>query len=289
MTPHSLKPTVWVNGRFIPEDQAVVSIFDRSFQYGDGLFETIRIHHSVPMHWTPHLDRLRAGAEQLRIQIPFDPAAITAAAQTLVQEHAVQEAILRLTLSRGVGRRGYSPRGANQPMLVMTLHPLSESERTPPAGWNLATSRFRLPARDLLSRFKTANKLIQVLARAEAEDSGADEALLLDSGGHLAETTSGNLFWIEDGVVCTPPLSTGALAGVTRDAVIQLCARLGLDSGELISEADRLKSADGVFVTLSSWGIVPVARLDGLDLPSSPVTDRIRKAYWEAAGGSGTP
>lgn len=289
MIPEGSASKVWFDGHMIPSDQAVVSIFDRSFQLGDGLFETVRVHRGVPMQWHLHLERLQMGAKTLRIRIPFEAAEITEAARSLIRDQSVPEGILRLTLSRGVGPRGYSPQGADQPRLALTLHPLPHPEDRAPAGWNLATSRFRIPTENPLSPFKTAGKLLQIMARMEAEDAGADDALLLDTNHHLAEASSGNLFWIENGVVCTPPPATGALPGVTREVVLRLCVRLGLKSAQVLRPRVAMADADGSFVTLSSLGIVPVTRLDGDRVKESPLTERLRLAYWEDAANAGTP
>src|SRR5207244_3239562 len=148
---------VFLNGQFVPESQAVVSIFDRSFLYGDGLFETMRIHNGKPFRWVQHLDRLRQGAEFLKIRIPFAEAALEKFAAELVTRNQMPEALLRLTLSRGVGVRGYSPKGAEQPFLAMSLHPIPVSET--PVQWKLVISSFRLPANEPLAQFKTCNKL----------------------------------------------------------------------------------------------------------------------------------
>ncbi|MEN9677877.1 MAG: branched-chain-amino-acid transaminase [Verrucomicrobiota bacterium] len=289
MTSPPFDSVVWIDGRLVPATEATVSIFDRSFLYGDGLFETVRIHRSTPLHWDRHLHRLREGAKALRLQIPYSDAEITDTAQAMIRRQSATEAILRLTLSRGIGRRGYSIRGAHQPRLIITVHALPDVPPDAAEGWKLATSEYRLPARDPLTRFKTANKLIQVMARAEAEDAGADEALLLDTDGHLAETASGNLFWIADGVVWTPPLSTGALAGVTRSVVLELAPRLGLQSGEKLQGLPTLLRTDGVFVTQSSRGIISVTQVDGTPVAASPIIVRLREAYWAEAAKSGTP
>src|SRR5665213_711952 len=148
-----------------------------------------------------------------------------AAAWRLIARNQMPEAMLRLSVSRGLTARGYSPKNATRPSVVMTMHPLPNLDWTKLPRWRVVTASFRLPANDPLTSFKTANKLIQILARAEADDAGAHEALLLNTKGFLAEGTTSNLFWIRDGAVCTPPLAAGALPGVTRGAVFDLCAR----------------------------------------------------------------
>jgi branched-chain amino acid aminotransferase len=126
---------------------------------------------------------------------------------------------------------------------------------------------------------KSASKLLHVLARAEAEDLGADEALLLNSAGDVAEATSGNVFWLADGRLFTPPVTDGALAGVTRAWVLRLAAELGLSAAEQSGTPDDLRAAEGVFLTLSSLEIIPVSHLDGAALRSSPAIRRLHEAY----------
>ena len=289
---------VFLNGKIIAEESAVVSIFDRGFLYGDGLFETLRVVNGQPFRWAQHVERLQHGADFLKIKLPFAPAVLRGFAAELIAKNQMPDSLLRLTLSRGVGVRGYSPKGAEQPTLVMTLHPApgtpaSGAARWSPSfslsgdtlkrelqlGWKLITSSLRLPAGDPIARFKTANKLAQILARAEADAAGADEALLLDTSGHIAETSGGNLFWIERGAVCTPPLAAGILPGVTRAVVLELCRQLDLPVSETNILPTQLRAADGVFVSLSTLGVVEVVALDGVKLNVAAQVATIRQAY----------
>ncbi len=298
---------VFLNGRFVTEEQAVVSVFDRGFLYGDGLFETLRVFGGKPFRWAQHWERFRRGAGFLGMKIPFPADALRGYAEQLISENQLPDSLLRLTLSRGVGARGYSPQGADRPTLAMTLHPLpgapnsgsahSESgvagvdreagvpNAECPPGWRLITSSFRLPAGESLAQFKTCNKLPQILARAEADAAGADEALLLNTDGFVVEATSSNLFWIASEAVCTPPLTSGILAGVTRAVVLEICRSLGLKCLEINAKPEELKQAQGVFLSLSSWGVVPAQSLDGRGLQPSPLIETIRLAYWQLVRG----
>ncbi|MCX6895515.1 MAG: aminodeoxychorismate lyase [Verrucomicrobia bacterium] len=270
---------IFLNGQFVPEDRAVVSVFDRGFLYGDGLFETMRVVNGQPFRWTQHLERLQHGADFLKIKLPFPPDALRWFVGDLIAQNEMPDSLLRLTLSRGVGPRGYSPKGAESPTLVMTLHPAPGAPVSGPASWKLITSSLRLPVGDPLARFKTANKLAQVLARAEADAAGADEVLLLDTNGHVAEASGGNLFWIERGAVCTPPLTAGILPGVTRAVIFELCQKLNLSVRETNILPAQLRAVDGVFVSLSSFGVVEAVSLDGQSLNASPLVEKLRAAY----------
>jgi aminodeoxychorismate lyase len=282
---------IFLNGQFVREERAVVSVFDRGFLYGDGLFETLRVFHGKPFRWAQHLERLQRGAEFLKIKLPFSPEALHDFARELIKKNEMPDALLRVTLSRGVGVRGYSPKGAESPTLVMSLHAVTghpvpsdgrgaggEGKLSPPR-WNLITSSHRLPAKEALAQFKTCNKLPQILARAEADAAGADEALLLNTDGFIVEGASSNLFWIEGDTICTPPLAAGILPGVTRAVVLEICRALAMETRESEILSEQLRRAAGIFVSLSSFGIVEAASLDGHVLSRSPLIGQIQESY----------
>ena len=271
---------VFLNGEFVPEEKAVVSVFDRSFQFGDGLFETMRVYRGKPFRWLDHIERLERGAEFLKIRLPFAEKELRRHASELVERNQMPEALLRISLSRGVGKRGYSPKGADHPTVVMSLHPAPESAGPPPE-WRAIIASPRLPANEPLAQFKTANKLPQILARAEADAAGADEGLLLNTDGEIVEGCSSNLFWIQDGAICNPPLASGILAGVTRLVVREICEQLSLPYRETGVTSAELYLTEGVFVSLSSRGAVEIVSLDGRPLNRSPLVKRIRAAYEE--------
>jgi len=271
---------VFINGQFVTEEQATVSVFDRSFLYGDGLFETLYFANRVVFRFAAHWERLVAGAAFLKVVLPYSGAEIRRHMDELIQRNRTTNGLLRLTLSRGVGVRGYSPSGANKPTLVMSVHPAPDRSaiQTP---WKLVTSSFRLPANEPLALFKTCNKLPQVLARAEADASGAQEALLLNTDGNVVEASSSNLFWMENASVCTAPLSSGVLAGVTRSVVLELCAQRGLKACEKAVTTSELRGSDGVFLSLSSFGIVAAGSLDGVPLKQHAMINDLREIYWQ--------
>lgn len=266
---------VFLNGKFVPEEQAVVSVFDRSFCLSDGLFEAMPVYHGKIFLWQKHFARLQAGATFLKISPPFSFEAMREFAEELLQKNNVSNGVLRIQLSRGVGPRGYSIKGADAPTLVMSLHPA----RTGSDPCKLIVSTIRIAANDPLTRFKNCSKLPHVLARMEADEQGADESLLLNTDGHIAEATSANLFWIEQETVCTPPLSSSALPGVTRGVILELCRKLALPVCEKNITPERLQSADGVFLTSIAVGVWVASRLDQRALPQSPLTQTLRDAF----------
>jgi branched-chain amino acid aminotransferase len=279
---------VFLNGRFVPEEQAVVSAFDRGFLYGDGLFETILVCNGKPFRWAQHLERLQHGAEFLKFRLPFSPDTLRDFAAQLIERNQMPESLLRITLSRGVGPRGYSPKGANHPSTVMSLHPAPDIDPKSPPQWSLITSSVYLPANEPLTQFKTCNKLPQILARAEADAAGADDALLLNTDGEVVEAASSNLFWIESETVCTPPLANGILPGVTRAVVLEICRKLGLVTQEKGIIHEGLQQVQGVFLSLSSWGIVEATTLGNHALSQSRQVGIIRDAYYQLVDAENT-
>ena len=268
---------VFLNGQFLPEAQAVVPVNDRGFLLGDGLFETMRVVRGRLCRLPQHLDRLARGAEFLKIILPFTPDELKGFAGQLIEQNKMPDAILRLTLTRGPGGRGYAPGGDSKPTVVMTLHPLPPPPN--PAGWNLVTSSFRIPAGGSLASFKTTSKILHVMARVEAAEQGADEALLLNTNGEAAETAGGNLFWVHDDTICTVPAGHGILPGITRAIMLEICQMLGLQTSERAIKPAALKNSVGIFVTQSVFGIVPVVKFDGVPVPPSPLVDQIARAY----------
>jgi branched-chain amino acid aminotransferase len=270
---------VFLNGQFLPEAEAVVSVNDRGFMYGDGLFETMRVVRGKPFRFAQHLERMTRGADFLKIKPPFTPKELEKFAAQLAEQNKMSDAILRVTLTRGPGKRGYTPDNDGQPTVVMTL-----SAAPPPENlveWSLITSSFRIPASDALSSFKTTSKILNVLARAEAAEKGADEALLINTNGEVAETASGNLFWVYQDNICTVPTGRGVLPGITRAIVLEICQALGLQTNKRVIKPEALRNSQGIFVTQSAFGIVPITTFDGEPVTPSPLVDQISNAYNE--------
>ena len=270
---------VFLNGRFLAEEAALVSVFDRGFLYGDGLFETLRVVRGQPFLWDAHMERFTHGADVLKLRPPLTSTEMRRAADRLIQFNALPNAVLRVTLTRGSGPRGYSPKGADRPTLAMTLHAAPRPGVKRPAGVRLITSSFQVAAGDPLASVKTCNKLPHILARAEADAAGADDALLLNTRGRLAEATASNLFWLAGDVLLTPPSRAGALMGIIRGVVFELARKLGLKTIEADELPAVLRRAAGVFLTNSITGITEVMELDGKTLRRSARVKRLQGAY----------
>jgi aminodeoxychorismate lyase len=272
---------IFLNGIFLSEAEAVVPLNDRGFLLGDGIFETMRVANGKPFRMAQHLERMTRGADFLKIKPPFTPKELQKLALELIEKNNLPEAILRVTLTRGPGQRGYSPKNSGAPTIAMTLNPLPPVNADEPVQWSMVTSSLRIPASDALASFKTTSKLLNVVARAEAEEKGADEALLLNTNGEVAETAGGNIFWVYQDKICTVPTGRGVLPGITRAVVLEICQSLGLETNKRVIKPEHLRNAEGIFVTQSALGLVPVVALDGMPVAPSPLVDQIGSAYNE--------
>lgn len=262
----------FVDGKFVPEDSPALTVRDRSFMYGDGLFETIRIINTRPFLWPEHLDRLQRGANFLRIRIPASPAELEHAILHLISQNVVIDGTIRLHLSRGPGIRGYSPKGADKPTLVITAHPFT----TPlPSKLRVITSTVRVFSADPALRYKTANRLANILAKIEADEANLDDALILNERNEIAEASGANIFAIRAGKLITPPLSAGALEGTTRAFILK---NFAADEAPLLT----LHDSEGAFLTSAGHLATPIIECDGKPLPIHPLVAQIRRACDEA-------
>lgn len=248
------QPITCLNGEFLPAEKALVPVTDRGFRFGDGVFETIRLERGRPYQWQLHLSRMQTGLAALRITPPtVDWRAI---ASELITRNNASDGFLRLTITRGSGSKGYLPDAGITPTWVMEYVPPSAPPTNPYKLWVSIIQRSPLSA--LPTNHKLNHGIASTLALLDARDNGCDEALMLSSNGKLCETASANLFWIKDGVLYTPALSTGCLAGTTRDAVLRLAP---IPTQEVVAEIDALATAEAVFLTNTRLGIWPVAAL----------------------------
>lgn len=272
---------VFLNGQFVPEREALIPVTDRGFMYGDGLFETVRVFKGRPFRLAQHLERMVRGADFLKLKLPFAPKELQQFAAQLIEQNQMPDAVLRVALSRGPGERGYAPKPGGTPTVVMMLSAAPPMDPARPAEWHLITSSHRLPATDTLSSFKTTSKLLQVSARIEAEANSADEALLLNTNGEVAEAASANLFWVYHEKICTVPTGRGVLPGITRAVVLEICQVLGLPTNKRVIKPEALRHSEAIFLTQSVRGVVSITQFDGEPVGQSPLVERIHQAYCE--------
>ncbi len=278
---------IYLNGHLLPDEQAHINPADRGFLLGDGIFETMRSYQGRIFRLDNHLDRLFSGAEFLGIPVPLlrDELARGLSATLEANQLSNRGASLRLTLTRGPGPRGLNPPPRPQPTLLITAASLSQTN-FPPAKAILAKD-IRRNEHSPSSKIKSLNYLDNILARRQADQAGADEALLLNTAGNLAEASTANLFIVREGTLQTPPISDGALPGVTRSVVLELAAKLGIPAEEISITHDDLQRAEEAFLTNSIIEIRPLVQVEGRWLRDGDVgeiTRAFQKAYQEVVG-----
>jgi branched-chain amino acid aminotransferase len=258
---------VWVDGRLLPADGPHLSAFDRGFQLGDGVFETLRARGGHVTELDRHLERLRQSAEGLGIALPGDAAGrISAGIREVVAAEGLDDAAIRITVSRGAFLgRGLLPDEDLHPTIVVQAWPV-----TPPPAGHLERGLHLVPSTVLrdptnpLAALKTTSRADYVYARLEAKRAGADDALFLTTDGHLSEATSANLFLVRRGdELATPSLDCAVLPGTTRDWLLHWAARVGLRPVESRLQPADLAGASEAFISASVMGILPVTRWDG--------------------------
>ncbi|MGE0449486.1 MAG: branched-chain-amino-acid transaminase [Vicinamibacterales bacterium] len=287
-----MTPLTYVDGRFVPEHEAAISVLDHGLLYGDGVFEGIRAYDGRVFRLDAHIDRLFASAHALRLSLPLSREDISAAVLETCRRNAIRDGYVRLVVTRGVGDLGLSPRSCHRPSLIVIARPRVALYESASTGIRLCTSSLRRPAVDALSpAVKSLNYVNNVLARMEAHDRGCDEALLLDADGYVAEASADNIFAVDDQGLVTPPASS-ALRGITREAVVELAREMGIPCAERRMTLYDVWTAREVFVCGTAAEIVPVVSIDNRSIGSAEVgdvTDRIRGAYAALVRSSGTP
>ena len=276
---------VWLNGDLVPRDEAKVSIFDAGFVVGDGVWEGLRLHRGALLFLETHLDRLYAGAAQIRLDIGLDRPALTAALWATMAANGFEDGVhIRVMVTRGPkSGANQDPRNAlGRPTVVILAERKVPSPALATRGLSLATSDIRCtPAEMFDMRLNSHSRLNLITALLQAIDKGADEALMLDPHGFVASCNATNLFIVRDGQVLT---STGEYCfnGVTRANVIDLCRVHGIPVALCDFDLDMAHAADEAFVTGTFGGLTPVREIDGHVLPCAlpgPVTTRLRALY----------
>ena len=262
-------PRVLVNGKATDG----LSVLDRGLQYGDGLFETFRIHDGLPQFWDRHMLRLARGCERLRMPAP-PLEQLADEARQLCEER--QAGVLKIIITRGGGGRGYGPPEEVHPSRIVARFPAPHY----PAsylqdGVAVRVCDTRLGMNPALAGLKHLNRLEQVLARAEWRDPTIAEGLMCDTEGRVVEATMSNVFAVRDGRLLTPELSRCGVAGILREVVLELAAGLAVPAQECSLQIEDLMSSQELFLTNSVMGIWPVRRLMDRAFTVGPVTQRL--------------
>jgi len=256
---------VFIEGSIVDRDEGRISVVDHGLLYGDGVFEGMRAHGGVVFAMDRHMKRLTFGARALHLELPGGLDGIRDVVQRTLEADGGGDRYIRLIVTRGDGPLGLDPTRCERSRVVCivdTIALFSDEKRA--AGLSLITSSFRRPPPDVLDpRVKSLNYLNNVQAKGEAVRQGADDALMLNVRGHVAETSVANLFMVRDGVLMTPPVTDGCLEGVTRGTVIECARELGIPFAERTLGRMDLFGADEIFMTGTGAGIVRISKLDG--------------------------
>jgi branched-chain amino acid aminotransferase len=284
---------IYAGGAFRPAADAAVSVFDHGLLYGDGVFEGIRAYNGRVFKLARHIERLFESARAIRLRIPVPREDVEALVLETCRRNGIVDGYIRLLVTRGAGDLGLDPSACPRPdIIVIARAGVTLYKRVPNQGITAVTSAFRRNAADATSpAIKSLNYLNNVLARIEATDRGADEAILLDRDGHVAEATADNLFIVTERAVVTPPTSTN-LRGITRETILQLAEGLGIRTEERTFALFDLWSAREAFMCGTMAEVVPIASVDGRTIGSGtpgPTTLRLMAAYGELVRSAGTP
>jgi branched-chain amino acid aminotransferase len=264
---------VSIDGELVAPEHAMVSVFDRGFLYGDGVFEVLRTWDEVAVDLDAHLTRLLASAVLLGIKA-MDKARVADAVLRTLAASGAGEHRIRVVLTRGPGALTARPESLGPGRTIIIVEPLPAQ----PSELSLALVDWPLPRRSAPAP-KTLAYLDHILARELAVAAGADEAVRLGADGDVVECATANLFTVTANAVATPPIDRGILQGITRARVLVACGAAGIAARECRLSVQDLHAADEIFITSAVRGVVPVTRLDGVARVSGPVTARIREVY----------
>lgn len=257
---------VYLNGNFCEEEKAFLPVCDRGFLYGDGIFETMRLYDGVPFLFEEHIQRLLKSARELKIQTDLDPAKIADIVKTLAEKNSLLNGVVRITLTRGdhAGNLDLTQTGNATVLASIRQIPSSfETNSSPPL--KVITVR-GYGNREKTARHKTLSYLPYIWARDEAKSEGADDAIIISEMGEVLEATTANIFLVKGAQLFTPPLESGILPGITRKAIIEICATYGIKISETAITVDDLKDAEEIFLTNSVIEILPVKSIDAMNL-----------------------
>ena len=277
-------PTVWLDGKWYDRETATVSVYDHGLLYGDGVFEGIRVYGGKIFKLSEHLDRLYDSAKAVWLTIPMPKDEMAAVTEEAVRRSGIAEAYIRHIITRGVGDLGLDPRKCPKPSIIIIVDTIRLfPEEVYETGLRVVTAGTPIPHREALSpRVKSLNYLPHILAKIEGIHSGADEVLMLDSEGHVAEGSGQNIFVVKNGALRTPAPYAGILKGVTRDVVIDLARQAGYDMQETMLNRYDVYTADEAFFTGTASELIAIRQVDGRTIGNGkpgPVTRDLRSRF----------
>jgi branched-chain amino acid aminotransferase len=285
---------IYIDGTFYEQSEAKISVFDHGLLYGDGVFEGIRFYQDRVFRLDEHIDRLWDSAKAIALDIPLSRTALIDATLETIRQNDLHDGYIRLLVTRGIGSLGLSPDSCRRPTIVIiaatiALYPDSLYEK----GLTLATcSVRRIPPAALSPRIKSLNYLNNILAKIEAQQAGAAEGVMLNEQGYVAECTGDNLFVVKKGVISTPPVNAGILAGVTRAVVFELANKNGIPIREEDLTRYDILVADECFLTGTAAEVIAAVQMDRRPIGNGqpgPITLKLVEEFRGLTRSTGTP
>jgi branched-chain amino acid aminotransferase len=285
---------IYIDGKFYSEANAKISVFDHGLLYGDGIFEGIRFYNGRVFRLEEHLHRLWDSARSICLEIPMTMRNMTEAVLETIRQNHLRDGYIRLLVTRGIGNLGLNPTQCKSPSVIIIAATIAlYHEDFYRKGLTIVTCATRRSNPAALNpAVKSLNYLNNVMARIEANLAGADEALMLNDAGNVAEGTADNVFVVKHGQIVTPPVTAGALRGITRSVVFEIAAEVGIKVQETDITRHDVFVADECFLTGTAAEIVPVVKADGRLIGNGkpgPVTARIIARFREMTRETGTP
>jgi branched-chain amino acid aminotransferase len=285
---------IFIDGKYYSERDAKVSVFDHGLLYGDGVFEGIRAYHGRVFKLKEHIDRLFCSAKAILLELPMSHTQFMKATVETCRKNSLRDGYIRLVVTRGVGTLGLNPRSCKRPSVIIIADKI---QLYPPELYQRGMEIVTVPTtRNLHSALnpaiKSLNYLNNILAKIEANNAGVEEAVMLNAEGFVAECTGDNLFIVKNRALFTPPLSAGALYGITRQTVIELAEEAGLKVSEPNLTRYDLFNADECFLTGTGAELIPVVKIDGRVIGTGkpgPITRRLEEDYHALTKVSGEP
>jgi len=274
---------IFFNGKTIPDTEGCISPDDRGFLYGDSIFETLRTYNKKPFKLAEHLERMRCSAEKLKILPVYTNAEISESITNLLEKNSVQDAYIRITLSRDTGNNGLGINDNLKSTILIQVKSFMPYERKLyDEGMSLIVSRHRRSTSCPISSHKTTNLLTSILLKEEAKRKSANEAIVINTDGYVAECVVSNIFMVNNGSVITPSLDTNILPGITRETVLDICKNSGIPAREEFLKIESLIKAEEVFITNSLMEIMPVSRIGDYQIGKTvqgKITRQLMNAY----------
>jgi len=275
---------VYIDGKYYPKSQAKISVYDHGLLYGDGVFEGIRAYNGVVFKLREHIDRLYRSARVIMLEIPLTKEEMINAVLETLRKNNLHDAYIRLIVTRGVGDLGLDPRKCPKPTViiitdVIKLHSKEAKEKGIRA---LIVWVKRDPVDATSHEVKSLNYMNSILGKIEANVAGFDEAICLDKNGHISEGIAENIFIVKNGKIITPPTSTGALVGITRDVIMKLAEKLGYKAVEANITPTDLFTADEAFFTGTAAEVVPIVEVNKRKIGEGkpgPITKRLMQEF----------